>query len=63
MIKVATENLKISSILLDFVNKEVIPGTDVEAKKFWSGFDKAVHELTEINKNLINKIFLIKKII
>ena len=55
MIKVATENLKISSILLDFVNKEVIPGTDVEAKKFWSGFDKAVHELTEINKNLINK--------
>ena len=27
--------LKISSILFDFVNKEIIPGTDIQTDKFW----------------------------
>ena len=42
--------LKISSILFDFINKEVIPGTDIQTDKFWDGFEKTVHELAHINK-------------
>ena len=61
MTKVTIENLKISSILLDFINNEVIPGTDIESKKFWGGFDKAVHELAVLNKNLIDKREIIQK--
>ena len=30
--------LKISSILFDFINKEVIPGTDIQPDKFWDNF-------------------------
>ena len=34
MDKIKKENLTISSVLLEFVNKEVIPGTDVDAEDF-----------------------------
>tara|TARA_B100000963_G_scaffold20065_1_gene15170 strand:- start:4271 stop:6415 length:2145 start_codon:yes stop_codon:yes gene_type:complete len=47
--------LKISSKLFDFINNEVIPGTGIKADKFWNGFEKVVHELAPINKNLVNK--------
>ncbi|MDC3157158.1 malate synthase G [Candidatus Pelagibacter bacterium] len=53
--------LKISSILFDFVNKEVIPGTDIQPDKFWDGFEKTVHELAPINKRLIEKRETIQK--
>ena len=39
------KGLKISSILFDFVNKEIIPGTDIQTDKFWDGFEETVHEL------------------
>ena len=46
-------NLKISSELLDFVNEELLKGTDIRPEKFWLGFDKCVHELSPKNKELI----------
>ncbi len=46
-------NLKISRELLDFVNEELLKGTDIEPEKFWLGFDKCVHELSPKNKELI----------
>ena len=46
-------NLKISSELLDFVNEELLKGTDINPEKFWLGFDKCVHELSPKNKELI----------
>ena len=46
-------NLKISSELLEFVNEELLKGTDIKPKKFWLGFDKCVHELSPKNKELI----------
>ena len=55
MSKISKNNLKVSSILLEFINNEVIPGTDIIADEFWSKFDRAVHELAPINKSLINK--------
>ena len=47
--------LKISSKLYDFINNEVIPGTDIEIDKFWDNFEKVVHDLAPINKKLIEK--------
>jgi len=46
-------NLKISSELLDFVNEDLLKGTDIKPEKFWSGFDKCAHELSPKNKELI----------
>jgi malate synthase len=53
--------LKISSILIDFVNTEIIPGTVIQAEKFWDSFEKTVHELAPINKKLIEKRKTIQK--
>ena len=54
--KIVDKNgLKISSILFEFINNEVIPGTKVSADKFWNSFAKAVTDLAPINKDLIKK--------
>ena len=47
--------LKINSTLFEFVNNEVIPGTNISSEDFWNKFEKVVHELAPINKSLINK--------
>ena len=47
--------LKISSTLFEFINNEVIPGTNIKSDDFWNKFEKAVHELAPINKILIEK--------
>jgi len=46
-------NLSVSDELLNFVNNELLKGTTILPEKFWLGFDKAVHELTPRNKELI----------
>ena len=54
--KIVDKNgLKISSILFEFINNEVIPGTKVGADEFWNSFAKAVTDLAPINKDLIKK--------
>jgi len=55
MNKTKKGNLTISSVLLEFVNQEVIPGTNIDAEDFWKKFDLAVHELSPVNKTLIEK--------
>ena len=47
--------LKVSSTLLEFINNEVIPNTNINIDNFWSKFSNVVHELSPINKNLIKK--------
>ena len=47
--------LKIRSILFDFINNEVIPGTAINSDEFWIKFAKIVHELAPLNKSLIQK--------
>ena len=49
------------STLFEFVNNEVIPGTDIKSEEFWDRFSKAVHILAPINKNLIEKREIIQK--
>mgnify|MGYP001980610967 CR=1 FL=1 len=46
-------NLKVSKDLYLFVNNELLKDTDISPEKFWLGFDKIVHKLTPINKELI----------
>ena len=46
-------NLKVSNDLLTFVNKELLNDTNISPEKFWSGFDKTVHELAPKNKELL----------
>jgi malate synthase len=47
--------LKISSTLFEFINNEVIPGTNLKSDDFWGNFEKVVHELAPLNKKLIQK--------
>ena len=58
---VKNNNLKINSVLYEFINEKVIPGTNVKSEEFWNKFEKAVHELAPINKNLIEKREIIQK--
>ena len=52
------ENLKISNELLKFVNNELLNDTGITPEKFWSGFNKSVHELAPKNKELIKELML-----
>ena len=45
--------LSIAYKLLDFVNNELLPGTNVTKENFWSGLDKCAHELAPKNRKLL----------
>ena len=55
MNKIKKHGLQIDSGLFNFINKEVIPGTDINSDDFWSKFEKVVHELSPANKSLLEK--------
>ena len=42
MKKISKGSLKVDSELLDFLNNEAIPGTEINADSFWVKFDEAV---------------------
>ena len=48
------DRLSVEEELLKFVNNDLLSGTNIDPKKFWSGFDKAVYELAPINKKLLS---------
>ena len=51
---VSVNNLSVSEVLFKFVNLEALEGTNIDKKKFWKDFSKAVHELTPKNKELLD---------
>ena len=55
--------LKVNSILVEFINNEVIPGINIKPDDFWNKFSSIVHELAPINKALIEKRETIQKLI
>ena len=61
MKKIKVNNLQVDEQLFRFLNKEAIPGTNINIDKFWNDFDKAVHNLTPINKELLEKRDKIQK--
>ena len=46
-------NLQVAQILFDFINEQVLPGSEVEQHTFWNGFDELIHDLAPINKDLL----------
>ena len=48
------KNLSVSKILFNFINNELLKGLKIKKNHFWSGFDKAIHELAPKNKKLLN---------
>ena len=55
MKKIEKYGLKVSSTLLKFINNEAIPGTNLKIEEFWNDFSDIVHELSPVNKALIQK--------
>ncbi len=46
-------NLSVDKILADFIDNELLLDTNISPKKFWDGFDKALHELAPKNRELL----------
>ena len=46
-------NLQVASILYDFINEQVLPGSEVEKDSFWGGLDQLIHNLAPKNKALL----------
>ncbi len=57
------KNLSVSKKLVNFVNNELLPGTNISKERFWSGFNKCVHELSPTNKKLLETREKIQKAI
>ncbi|MBS9478898.1 malate synthase G [Ancylobacter radicis] len=47
--------LKVDSALVDFINREAIPGTGVDAAAFWKGFAALVAEFAPRNQALLDR--------
>jgi len=48
-------NLSVSKKLLNFVDKDLLPGTKIKKENFWKGFSNIVHQLEPKNKELLEK--------
>ncbi len=49
----AVHSLQVATVLHQFVNDEVLPGTGIEAAAFWAGFDAIVRDLAPRNAALL----------
>ncbi|WP_213878553.1 malate synthase G [Pseudomonas sp. dw_358] len=47
--------LKVAKVLLDFVNKEALPGTGLKAEQFWAGAEDLINDLATKNRALLSK--------
>jgi malate synthase len=45
--------LQVDNILVRFIEDEVLPGTGIDAARFWAGFDAIVHDLAPRNAALL----------
>ena len=50
MSRIDKNGLKISSTLFEFINNEVIPGTNVKSDDFWNKFEKE-GSVIRLNRN------------
>ena len=61
MEKINISNLSVDENLVKFINDEVLPGTNINSKKFWESFSEVVNNLAPKNKSLIQKRAEIQK--
>jgi malate synthase len=48
-------NLKIASVLYDFLNYEVLPGSKLDQESFWTNFESLIDELSPQNRALLDR--------
>ncbi|UXN57418.1 malate synthase G [Phyllobacterium zundukense] len=53
--RIEINGLKVAKELHDFVANEAIPGTEIDAAQFWSGFAQIVEDLAQKNRALLQK--------
>ncbi len=53
--RVQLGGIQVAKNLYDFVNNEAIPGTGLDADKFWAEFDRIVNDLAPRNRELLAK--------
>lgn len=51
--RIQSGDLAVAKDLYDFVNNEALPGTGVDADRFWAELDAIVHDLTPKNRALL----------
>ncbi len=54
-------DLQIATVLYDFINREVLPETGIDAARFWHGFASIIAEFTPRNKALIARRDVLQK--
>ncbi|CAF3583245.1 unnamed protein product [Rotaria socialis] len=53
--RVRVGGLQVSKILFNFVNQEVVPGTNINPFSFWTGFQTILTEFAPVNRALLKK--------
>jgi malate synthase len=48
-------DIQVARELVDFIDSEALPGSQVDQNAFWAGFEKIITELTPKNKELLAK--------
>ncbi|MGB3696892.1 MAG: malate synthase G [Gordonia sp. (in: high G+C Gram-positive bacteria)] len=51
--RVTVNGLQVAAVLYDFVNTEALPGTGVDAEKFWAGAAAVINDLAPRNRELL----------
>lgn len=51
--RVLRSGLAVSPVLADFIEREALPGTGIDAESFWAGFSAIAHELAPRNRALL----------
>jgi malate synthase len=46
-------NLQVAPVLFEFINKDGLPGSELNQEQFWVDFEKLVHDMSPKNKNLL----------
>jgi len=55
MSRIEKNGLQIEPVLYDFLVKEALPGSGVDAERFFAGFSEIVHDLAPRNRELLGK--------
>ncbi len=51
--RTSTNRLQVATVLYNFINDQVLPGTGVDSASFWKDFDLLVHDLAPKNAALL----------
>ncbi len=61
--KVIKNKLKISKILYDFIQNDILSPLNIDSNLFWSGFEEIIYKFSPLNQKLLEKRNEIKNLI